>query len=163
MFTEYDSRNRLFDCPNNDWESLGKIKTESNAIDMLEIKNLSVHYGARPILKDISLNAAKGEVLALIGPNGAGKSTLVKAVSGVIPLSHGRIQVKGQDVTRLSPHQRARQMAVVPQAVALPPAFTVWQTVLMGRSPYLGFLGQPSQNDEEITRQSLTNPPRTST
>jgi iron complex transport system ATP-binding protein len=52
--------------------------------------------------------------------------------------------------------QRARYIATVPQAVALPPAFTVWETVLLGRTPYLGFLGQVSQKDEEIARQALS-------
>ena len=51
--------------------------------------------------------------------------------------------------------QRAKYLAVVPQAVSLPPAFTVWETVLMGRTPYLGFLGQTSSSDEEIARNSL--------
>ncbi len=51
--------------------------------------------------------------------------------------------------------QRARYIATVPQAVSLPPAYTVWETVLLGRTPYLGFLGQPSKKDEEIARQAL--------
>jgi len=121
---------------------------------MLKIENLSVNYGARRILHDISLNVQSGEVLALIGPNGAGKTTLVRAVSGVIPYT-GRIRTNGDDFASLSPLQRARYVATVPQAVSLPPAFTVWETVLLGRTPYLNFLGQPSQKDEEIARQSL--------
>ena len=51
--------------------------------------------------------------------------------------------------------QRARYLAVVPQAVTLPPAFTVWETVLLGRTPYLNFLGQVSAKDEEIARLAL--------
>ena len=121
---------------------------------MLKIENLSVNYGARRILHDISLNVQSGEVLALIGPNGAGKTTLVRAVSGVIPYT-GHIRTNGDDFTSLSTIQRARYVATVPQAVSLPPAFTVWETVLLGRTPYLNFLGQPSQKDEEIARQSL--------
>jgi len=50
---------------------------------------------------------------------------------------------------------RARHLAVVPQAVSLPPAFTVWETVRMGRTPYLNFLGQTSAKDEEIVRLAL--------
>ena len=122
---------------------------------MLRIENLSVNYGARRILHDVSLNVQSGEVLALIGPNGAGKSTLIRAVSGVIPSASGSVQTNGDDFASLSPMQRARYVATVPQAVSLPPAFTVWETVLFGRTPYLGFLGQPSQKDEDIARQSL--------
>jgi iron complex transport system ATP-binding protein len=121
---------------------------------MLNIQNLSVSYGSRRILHDISLEVQSGEVLALIGPNGAGKSTLIRAVSGVIPYV-GHIRPNGDDVSSLSTQQRARYIATVPQAVALPPAYTVWETVLFGRTPYLGFLGQPSQADEDIARQAL--------
>jgi iron complex transport system ATP-binding protein len=121
---------------------------------MLKIQSLSVSYGPRRILHDVSLNVGSGEVLALIGPNGAGKSTLIRAASGVIPYT-GQVRTNGDDFASLSYMQRARYIATVPQAVSLPPAYTVWETVLLGRTPYLGFLGQPSQNDEEIARQAL--------
>ncbi|MEW6085766.1 MAG: heme ABC transporter ATP-binding protein [Chloroflexota bacterium] len=143
----------------NAWEPMETFSPDLNRDDgrnnMLKVTGLSVRYGARVVLENISLNVAGGKMLALIGPNGTGKSTFIKAVSGVIPAQRGKIQVNGQDVTRLSPLQRARLMAVIPQAAALPPAFTVWQTVLMGRTPHLNFLGQPSQKDEEIARRSL--------
>jgi iron complex transport system ATP-binding protein len=122
---------------------------------MLKIKNLSVDYGARRILHEISLEVQSGEVLALIGPNGAGKSTLIRAVSGVIPIAGGHVRTNGDDFAALAALQRARYVATVPQAVSMPPAYTVWETVLFGRTPYLSFLGQPSQNDEEIARQAL--------
>ena len=122
---------------------------------MLKIQNLSVNYGTRRILHDVSFEVQSGETLALIGPNGAGKSTLIRAVSGVIPITSGHVRTNGDDFASLSALQRARYVATVPQAVSMPPAYTVWETVLFGRTPYLGFLGQPSQNDEEIARQSL--------
>ena len=121
---------------------------------MLKIQNLSVSYGPRLVLHDISLDVQSGEVLALIGPNGAGKSTLIRAVSGVVPYQ-GQVSTNGDNFASLSTIQRARYVATVPQAVALPPAYTVWETVLFGRTPHLGFLGQPSQKDEEIARQAL--------
>jgi iron complex transport system ATP-binding protein len=121
---------------------------------MLKIQSLSVSYGSRRILHDISLNVGSGEILALIGPNGAGKSTLIRAASGVIPYT-GHVRTNGDNFASLSPIQRARYIATVPQAVALPPAYTVWETVLLGRTPFLNFLGQPSQKDEDIARQSL--------
>jgi len=122
---------------------------------MLRVENLSVAYAERQVLKDVSLDVQNGEVLALIGPNGAGKSTLMRAVSGVIPLQGGRLRTDGLDLAALPSLQRARHLAVVPQAAALPPAFTVWETVLMGRTPYLNFLGQVSRQDEEISRNAL--------
>jgi iron complex transport system ATP-binding protein len=121
---------------------------------MLKLQNLSVSYGSRQVLHDISLSVQSGEVLALIGPNGAGKSTLIRAASGVLPYT-GHVRPNGGDFASMTHLQRARYIATVPQAVALPPAYTVWETVLLGRTPYLGFLGQPSKKDEEIARQSL--------
>src|SRR6185436_10443083 len=109
---------------------------------------------SREILHNISLNVQSGQVLALIGPNGAGKSTLIRAASGVIPYT-GHVRTNGDDFAALSTLQRARVVATVPQAVSMPPAYTVWETVLFGRTPYLGFLGQPSQKDEDLARQSL--------
>jgi iron complex transport system ATP-binding protein len=121
---------------------------------MLKIQSLFVSYGSRRILHDVSLDVQSGEILALIGPNGAGKSTLIRAASGVIHYG-GNVRTNGDDFATLTHMQRAKYIATVPQAVSLPPAYTVWETVLLGRTPYLGFLGQPSAKDEEIARQSL--------
>jgi iron complex transport system ATP-binding protein len=122
---------------------------------MLKIEGLSVFYGARRVLQAVSLDVQAGQVLALIGPNGAGKSTLVRAVSGVIPVQAGKVGVNGVDLLALPAMQRARYLAVVPQVVSLPPAFTVWETVLLGRTPYLNFLGQISEKDGQIARLAL--------
>jgi ABC-type cobalamin/Fe3+-siderophores transport system ATPase subunit len=122
---------------------------------MLRIEDLSVSYGVRQVLHAISLDVHAGEILALIGPNGTGKSTLVRAVSGVIPVQGGKVGVDGEDLLALPAMRRARFLAVVPQAVSLPPAFTAWETVLLGRTPFLNFLGQISSKDEEIARLAL--------
>ena len=122
---------------------------------MLKIQNLSASYHGHQVLHDVSFEVHHGEVLALIGPNGAGKSTIIRAVSGVIP-STGSVHTNGNDFHALDPMQRARYVAVVPQAISLPPAFSVWETVFMGRTPYLVFLGNASAHDEELTRQALS-------
>lgn len=122
---------------------------------MLRIEGLSVFYGQRRVLQAVSLVVQSGQVLALIGPNGAGKSTLVRTVSGVIPPQSGRVRANGDDLLALPAMRRARYLAVVPQAVSMPPAFTVWETVLLGRTPYLNFLGQISEKDEQIARLAL--------
>ena len=70
---------------------------------MLKIQSLSVSYGSRHIVHDMSLDVQNGEVLALIGPNGAGKSTLIRAASGVIPYT-GHVRTNGDDFISLSPH-----------------------------------------------------------
>jgi iron complex transport system ATP-binding protein len=132
---------------------VGGPSSERNS--MLKINNLSVFYGDRQILHDIQLEVKSGEIVVLLGPNGAGKSTLIRSVSGVIPIRKGNIFVDQKDVTSLSTMERARHISVVPQAVSIPPAFNVWETVLLGRTPYLNFLGQTSAKDEAIARQAL--------
>jgi iron complex transport system ATP-binding protein len=122
---------------------------------MLEIQSLSVGYGARLVLHAINLHIQPGEILALIGPNGAGKTTLIRAVSGVIRPKWGSLRAGGEDLAGMNSTQRARKMSVVPQARNLPEMYTVWQTVLIGRTPYLGWLGQPSERDRERVHWAL--------
>ncbi|HLA98763.1 MAG TPA: heme ABC transporter ATP-binding protein [Anaerolineales bacterium] len=122
---------------------------------MLEIYALSAAYFETKVLREVSLRVESGEILALVGPNGAGKSTLIRAVSGVIPITGGIVRLNGVELNRLGYMQRARHLAVVPQARELPAAFTVYQTVLLGRTPYLSWLGTASQKDHAIVRLAL--------
>lgn len=122
---------------------------------MLAIQSLTVSYNSSPVLRNVSIEVKAGEIVALVGPNGAGKSTLVNAVSGLVRPEAGRILLADKEVTNLPAHQRARLLAVVPQARKLPGAYTVWQTVLLGRTPHLGWLGQPAQKDRHRTLWAL--------
>jgi ABC-type cobalamin/Fe3+-siderophores transport system ATPase subunit len=122
---------------------------------MLTINSLCVSYGSRAILKNISLDLPPGGILAVIGPNGAGKTTLIRALTGIVPLQSGQVMVNDRPVNQLSAGERARWIAVVPQARNLPPAFTAWETVLLGRTPHLNWLGQVSAQDEAIARQAM--------
>ena len=122
---------------------------------MLDIRSLSVSYNGKDILHDVSLHVAAGGILAVIGPNGAGKTTLIRAVSGVLPPRSGQIWVDGIDLAGLSAIQRARYLAVVPQARQLPAAFTVYQSVLLGRTPYLGWLGRTGKTDHAMVERAL--------
>lgn len=122
---------------------------------MLKIKNLSAGYASRPVLKNINLDVKKGETLALLGPNGSGKSTLLRAISGLLPAEEGSISLAGQPIGLLKPAERARWVSVVPQNASLPGAFTAWETVLLGRTPYINFFGRVSGRDEEIARCAL--------
>ena len=114
---------------------------------MLNIQSIKVSYGETEILHDVSLEIPAGEVVSLIGPNGAGKTTMMRAISGVIPLQSGSVFVGGQDLSSTPVDQRARLLAVVPQARKLTPEYTAKQAIMMGRTPYLGWLGNPGQVD----------------
>jgi iron complex transport system ATP-binding protein len=122
---------------------------------MLSAERLEVYYGIHPVLKQIDLQLPAGEVLGVIGPNGAGKSTLVRALSGILPLRSGQVLLNGQKINRLSSLERARQIAVVSQTGSLPPTFTGWEVVLLGRTPHLNWLGQATNRDKEMVLQAM--------
>ncbi len=122
---------------------------------MLSIDDVTIRYEARTVLHHISLDVNAGEVLALIGPNGVGKSTLIRTCSGNLRPIGGRITIAGQDVHRLRVEDRAKLIAVVPQAVRLPETFSVRETVLMGRTPYLGWLSRESEQDRSAVQAAL--------
>jgi ABC-type branched-subunit amino acid transport system ATPase component len=79
---------------------------------LLVLENVHAGYGAEDIVRDVSLQVAPGETVALIGPNGAGKSTLLKSISGIARISSGRIVLGGQELNRLTSAQRAQHGAV---------------------------------------------------
>jgi iron complex transport system ATP-binding protein len=122
---------------------------------MLKIDSLTVAYSDKIVLREVSFEVLPGEILALIGPNGAGKSTLIRAATGVVPVKSGRVSVNGRDLNGLSPAQRARILAVVPQARQLGGAFSVEQAVMMGRTPYLNWLGQEGESDKAAVHLAL--------
>ena len=122
---------------------------------MLKIESLTVAYGSKTVLDNISFDVQPGEILALIGPNGTGKSTLIRAISGVIAIKSGDIFSDGQNLTDLNPNQRAKILSVVPQARQLGGAFSVEQAVMMGRTPYLNWLGQESEADKAAVKLAL--------
>jgi iron complex transport system ATP-binding protein len=122
---------------------------------MLQLEGLSVRYGSRMVLRDVSLDVHAGEVVALIGPNGAGKSTLLRAASGLVHPTSGRVTCGGEDISKLPERMRARRLAVVPQASREGGAFTVKQTVMLGRTSYLGWTGRPSEEDERRVAEAL--------
>jgi iron complex transport system ATP-binding protein len=122
---------------------------------MLSIQDVTIRYETRLVLRHVSLDVNPGEVLALIGPNGVGKSTLIRAGSGNLKPIGGCITIDGRDVQRLRVEDRAKAIAVVPQAMRLPELFSVGETVLMGRTPYLGWLGRESEKDRAVVQAAL--------
>ena len=75
---------------------------------MLELRDLSVRYGAVRALEGVSLKAEPGGITAILGANGAGKSSLMRAVSGIAPVAAGQVLLEGRDITALPPPARAR-------------------------------------------------------
>jgi len=100
---------------------------------LLEVKDVSVHYGRIQAISDVSVSVEEGEVVSLIGANGAGKSTSMRAIAGLLTLSHGSISFAGEDIGRLKSHQRvARGISLVPEGRGIFPAMTVMENLDMG-------------------------------
>jgi branched-chain amino acid transport system ATP-binding protein len=100
---------------------------------MLEVNGATAGYGPTTVLNGLSFQVGAGERLAMIGRNGVGKTTALRAVMGLIPLRSGAITFQGEDVTRLSAHQRAqRGLGYVPQTRDVFPSLTVEENLLAG-------------------------------
>ena len=100
---------------------------------LLAASQLTAGYGAVPVVSDVSLDVAPGEVVLLIGPNGAGKSTVVKALNGELGLMSGSVRLGGTDITRLTENQRAALgLGYVPQSRDVFPTLTVTENLEMG-------------------------------
>jgi len=121
----------------------------------LKINSLSVRYNQRTVLHNVSLQVNPGKVTAIIGPNGAGKSTLIRAASGIIPVEQGEITIDGENIAHLIPEKRAQHVAVVPQAIQIPETFSVFETVMMGRTAYVGWFNQETAEDYQIVTLAM--------
>ncbi|MSU85668.1 MAG: ABC transporter ATP-binding protein [Pedosphaera sp.] len=100
---------------------------------MLEVHNLSVQYGAITALHGISLTVPAGGIVTLIGGNGAGKTTTLRAISGMVKPTSGRILFDGQDITGLAPHEIVRRgLAHSPEGRLVFANLTVMENLQMG-------------------------------
>jgi branched-chain amino acid transport system ATP-binding protein len=98
----------------------------------IQVSNVVSGYGKATILRDVSLEVPAGSVTALLGPNGAGKTTLLKTISGLIQPTSGTIAFDGQDVTDLSPNQRAGiGLCHIPEGRGIFRRLTVKQNLLL--------------------------------
>jgi iron complex transport system ATP-binding protein len=122
----------------------------------IRVKDLRVQLGGAPILHGIDLEVVAGEWVTVIGPNGAGKSTLLRAVGGLQRFT-GTVEIDGSPLSQLRRRDRARQVAMVPQAPVVPPGMAVLDYVLLGRTPYIRPLGRESRADlaavDEVLRR----------
>ena len=100
---------------------------------MLEVEDLHVYYGPVAALKGISLRVEAGSIVALIGANGAGKSTALRAISGLLAPSRGRIAWEGRPLDGLPPHEiLGLGIGHVPEGRQIFPDLTVWENLRLG-------------------------------
>ena len=112
----------------------------------VEVRDLRVRLGGSVILSGVDLSVAAGEWVTVIGPNGAGKSTLLRAVGGLLP-APGAVALFGTPIQALRRRDRARVVATVAQSPVVPAGMSVFDYVLLGRTPYIPALGRESAAD----------------
>ncbi len=127
----------------------------------LQTTAVTVTLGRIRAVDGVELTVEPGEWLALIGPNGAGKTSLLRALAGLVPAT-GTIRLDGRDAPLRRRRELARMVALVPQLPQTPPALTVAEYVLLGRTPHLGYLGAEGAGDRlaaagAIKRLGLTD------
>jgi len=118
----------------------------------IEVTDLTVAYGEKPVLWDVDLEVPQGVLMAIVGPNGAGKTTLIRAVLGMLKPAAGRALVFGK------PYEEQRKLvAYVPQRGSVDWDFptSVLDVVLMGRYGHLGWVRRPGQADKAAAREAL--------
>ena len=122
----------------------------------LQAQHLQFAYlPERKVLDDVSLEISSGETLYILGRNGSGKTTLLSCLAGLMTLAAGQVLLDGQDLLAFSPAERARKVGLIPQMHTPAFSYTVNEMVMMGRAPYLGWLGSPSRDDQAIVDEAL--------
>jgi len=122
----------------------------------IQINQVSFGYSPqRPVLSGIDLSVRSGTFLAVAGPNGVGKSTLIQLMAGILKPRSGVVLLDGKDLRSFGAKELARRIALVRQEFVPAFGFTVFETVLMARTPYYGQWGFESHEDREQTSKAL--------
>ncbi|MBT9142794.1 MAG: Fe(3+) dicitrate transport ATP-binding protein FecE [Dehalococcoidia bacterium] len=119
----------------------------------LEINGISFSYGSRRALRDAILTIDGSEVVSLVGPNGSGKTTLLKCINRILKPKGGVVIVAGKDVSRIGLKEIARSVGYVPQSAAHSFPVSVFDTVLLGRRPYVSWGISPQ--DKEVVAEAI--------
>jgi iron complex transport system ATP-binding protein len=121
--------------------------------------NLTIKYGTKTIIENVSLELQTGEIVALLGLNGSGKTTLLKGICGLLPISSGEILVKDNDkiisLTKANEKQRANYISFIPQRHSKLIGVTVINAVLMGLNAKLGVFEQLTTGDKKLALEAL--------
>ena len=122
---------------------------------MLELRNVSCGYDNIDVVRDITFEAKRGEILCIVGPNGCGKSTLLKAIGKLIEYK-GDISLDSKNIENLNRKELAKNIALMTQTNNIYFPYTVYETVSLGRYAYLkGALSSLSKEDNDIIIESI--------
>ena len=119
----------------------------------LKIKDVEFSYGSVPILNGVCMELARSEMLAIVGPNGVGKSTLIRCIDRILRPDKGNILLDEQEIKEMSMREVAKKMGYVPQNASQAFPATVFDSVLLGRRPHIGW--RSSEKDGEKVLEIL--------
>ena len=122
---------------------------------MIELQHLTVGYGDKAVLSDISQTLKAGQMVCLLGTNGVGKSTILRTLAGFLPPLSGKVLINGRDLPSLSISERSKAVSVVLTERVEVPYMKVTDLVGMGRSPYTGFFGTLDKEDKDIVGEAI--------
>jgi iron complex transport system ATP-binding protein len=122
---------------------------------LLTATNITYRIGQKPLISDISVSFAPGQLHLIIGPNGAGKSTLIKVLARLLHPQTGQVEYDGADIHDTSEAELAKRRAVLSQAIEVAFPLDVREVVMMGRYPHFG--GRPGPHDEKIVDEVMAH------
>ena len=131
---------------------MNPLRPDDAPVPAIEVNDLTVAYGEKPVLWDVDLLVPAGVLMAIVGPNGAGKSTLIKAILGLVDSAAGQVLVHGRPY-----EEQRRQVAYVPQRGTVDWDFptSVLDVVMMGRYGDLGWFKRPGANERRLAMEAL--------
>lgn len=121
----------------------------------LGFANLTVRYGPETVLDDLTFNIESGSWVSVIGPNGAGKSTMLRSLVGLTQFE-GSITIDGKPIDQMRRRELARSLAYVAQTPEHPSGMSVFDYVMLGRTPHRSYLGTGTRDDLSIVREVIS-------
>lgn len=124
-----------------------QMDSAMNAINAIEVRNLSFAYSGRMVLDDINFAVERGVICGLLGPNGSGKTTLLKCINGLRTPLDGQVMIEGVPIDSLTRQEIALKVSVVPQQSNIVFPFKAIELVIMGKCPELEHWQSPQEGD----------------
>ena len=116
----------------------------------LKVKNVEFGYNSTLVLEGVSMDLDSSEIIGIVGPNGAGKSTLIRCIDRILTPRGGTILLDENDISNMTRMEIAKRMGYVPQTTTRVFPATVFDTVLMGRRPHLGWKSSDADVDKVL-------------
>ncbi|NBJ71547.1 MULTISPECIES: ABC transporter ATP-binding protein [Clostridia] len=121
----------------------------------LTANDLSVGYGKKPIVRNLSVEIPDKQITSIIGSNGCGKSTLLKAITRIIPYEEGSVLLDGSQIATMKTKDVAKKMAILPQTPDSASGLTVGELISYGRFPHQNGLGRLKKADIDVIHWAM--------